>query len=617
MSKRILLIENDLGFANDVKTGLERLGATVEVVTDGPNGLERATVSVPDLILLTIELPGMNGFLVCKKIKKGVGLSEIPLIILSSEASEETFEQHKKLKTHAEDYVHKPITFDALLEHVKNFVSFTPQGLGFAPRTQELQDDEIVIEDEAILPATSEEPEVRLSSPPLSEPTLTPPRVEEQDASNSLLPSEPVLEFEPSTPPAEPSGVSEQTEGEQESTGAMQVAGPSPAPDIMPMEEEGPSEELVQALQELKRIKERLAAAERALQDTKSAKAKESGISGREFLDLRERLNRKDRELLDLKDQINARDKQLVEANDNLLKIARDLEDAKDRYQALDRESDKTKALIETLTLDKESAKKRGDDLKSRLERTDAKLKIREAELGQIENTRAKEIEELKRETERRSNDQAQAHHAALNELRVTLQSDAEEKIGELEGKYQAELKEARAAREHDLQAAQAAHEQELQAAQAAREQELQALSEQLEGQYASEIYARNQEHLKDMAKLNRALFEVETKFTAAEEKIEKIEESEQSLQEALNRMTAELEAKTAEVTGEQARHQEALDLVKREHEQRYALVEERANSLQNSLEQASLKLDTDNKSFERVREALAMGLGVIDQRDR
>jgi DNA-binding response OmpR family regulator len=615
MSKRILLIDNDLGFANEVKAGLEHLGANVEVVSDGPNGLERATVSVPDLILLTIELPGMNGFLVCKKIKKGAGLSEIPLIILSSEASEETFEQHKKLKTHAEDYVHKPVTFDQLLEHVKKFISFAPQGLGFAPAIQELRDDEIVLEDENMPPLASEEPEVRLSEAPLSEPTLL--RTDERNVSSSPFASEPAAAIEGPSIPAVPSAEREQIEGEPESTGQMHVAEPSPVPELLPVEEESANEELVQTLEELQRVKERLAVAERALQETKSAKAKESGISGREFLDLRERLNRKDRELLDLKDQINARDKQLVEANDNLLKIARDLEDAKDRYQALERESDKAKALIETLTSDKESAKKRGEDLKSRLERTDAKLKAREAELSQFGSARVKEIEDLKREIERRSNEEAQVHHAALNELRVTLQSDAEERIRELEGKYQTELQEARTARGRDLREAQETHQQELQATQTAREQEMRALSEQLESQHASEIQARNQEHLKDMAKLNRALFEVETKFTAAEEKIEKVEESEKSLKEALNQMTAELEAKAAELSAEQARHQEAFDLLKREHEQRYASVEERANSLQNSLEQASLKLDADNKSFERVREALAMGLGVIDQRDK
>src|SRR5262249_25263833 len=71
---------------------------------------------------LSIELPRMNGFSVCNKLKKDASLKDIPLVIMSSESSEETFEQHKKLRTRAEDYVHKPIAFGELLERIRAFV---------------------------------------------------------------------------------------------------------------------------------------------------------------------------------------------------------------------------------------------------------------------------------------------------------------------------------------------------------------------------------------------------------------------------------------------------------------------------------------------------------------
>ena len=60
MSQRILLFDSDQSFADDVRSNFERLGATVDVVDDGPRGLELAEGSKPDLILLSIELPGMN-----------------------------------------------------------------------------------------------------------------------------------------------------------------------------------------------------------------------------------------------------------------------------------------------------------------------------------------------------------------------------------------------------------------------------------------------------------------------------------------------------------------------------------------------------------------------------
>ena len=140
MPQKILVIENDSDFAGELEVGFKQLGAEVEVVNDGPTGLERAAESRPDLILLTIELPGMNGFMVCKKIKKSPGMQDIPLIILSSEASEETFEQHKNLRTRAEEYIRKPVSFDALVEKVRQFL----------PLEEEVEEAEdfIEIEDE-------------------------------------------------------------------------------------------------------------------------------------------------------------------------------------------------------------------------------------------------------------------------------------------------------------------------------------------------------------------------------------------------------------------------------------------------------------------------------------
>src|SRR5207344_3545612 len=49
-------------------------------------------------------------------------LKDVPLIIMSSESSDDTFEQHRKLRTRAEDYVHKPIAFGELLEHMRPYV---------------------------------------------------------------------------------------------------------------------------------------------------------------------------------------------------------------------------------------------------------------------------------------------------------------------------------------------------------------------------------------------------------------------------------------------------------------------------------------------------------------
>src|SRR3974390_1085137 len=140
MSTKVLVFESDPAFAGELRTELGNLGCITTVVDDGNVGLQQAASDKPDLILLSIELPRMNGFSVCNKLKKDPNLKDVPLIIMSSESSDETFEQHKKLRTRAEDYVHKPVAFGELLQHIRPFVA-----IGAAPGEGE---GAIVIDDE-------------------------------------------------------------------------------------------------------------------------------------------------------------------------------------------------------------------------------------------------------------------------------------------------------------------------------------------------------------------------------------------------------------------------------------------------------------------------------------
>ncbi|HEY3594331.1 MAG TPA: response regulator, partial [Polyangiaceae bacterium] len=121
MPTKVLVFESDPAFAGELRTELGRLGMVAQVVDDGNAGLNAAADEKPDLILLSIELPRMNGFSVCNKLKKDPGLKDVPLIIMSSDSSDETFEQHRKLRTRAEGYVHKPIAFGELLEHMRPY----------------------------------------------------------------------------------------------------------------------------------------------------------------------------------------------------------------------------------------------------------------------------------------------------------------------------------------------------------------------------------------------------------------------------------------------------------------------------------------------------------------
>src|SRR5580700_11403042 len=123
MPTKVLVFESDIVFAGELRSELGSLGCTITVVDDGNVGLQQAASEKPDLILLSIELPRMNGFSVCDELKKDQELKDVTLIIMSSESSDETFEQHKKLRTRAEAYVHKPIAFGQLLQEIDPFVA--------------------------------------------------------------------------------------------------------------------------------------------------------------------------------------------------------------------------------------------------------------------------------------------------------------------------------------------------------------------------------------------------------------------------------------------------------------------------------------------------------------
>lgn len=127
MSKTILLIENDASFATELSDALEAIGFQARVTGDGKHGLDLALDLRPDAIVLCVELPKLSGYSICNKIKKEEALKGIPLILTSSEATDEVFEDHKKLKVRAEEYLIKPYVPAVLLERLTRLIGM-PEG---------------------------------------------------------------------------------------------------------------------------------------------------------------------------------------------------------------------------------------------------------------------------------------------------------------------------------------------------------------------------------------------------------------------------------------------------------------------------------------------------------
>lgn len=123
--KKILLIDDDPDFVEAVKVIVEKGGYEVRVAYDGQEGLEAVAEEKPDLIVLDVMMPVMNGHETCARLKKDKETAEIPVILLTAVADRvttSTYTHRDMLESEAEDYMPKPVEPKELLELIKNWL---------------------------------------------------------------------------------------------------------------------------------------------------------------------------------------------------------------------------------------------------------------------------------------------------------------------------------------------------------------------------------------------------------------------------------------------------------------------------------------------------------------
>lgn len=113
--KTILVVEDEKAIADILVFNLQREGYDTIVAYDGTEGLRRALEDAPDLILLDVMLPGMDGFEVCKRVRET--FHNTPIIMLT--AREEETDKVMGLELGADDYITKPFSMRELMARVK------------------------------------------------------------------------------------------------------------------------------------------------------------------------------------------------------------------------------------------------------------------------------------------------------------------------------------------------------------------------------------------------------------------------------------------------------------------------------------------------------------------
>jgi CheY-like chemotaxis protein len=120
--KRIVAVDDDEDYIYIIKTVLEREGYEVEGLTCGRECLRRVRELKPDLLILDVIMPDMDGWEVCRKIKESPSTSSIPVLILSIRSDGRDVERSLKY-ARADSHLAKPIEFKELTRTVKELLT--------------------------------------------------------------------------------------------------------------------------------------------------------------------------------------------------------------------------------------------------------------------------------------------------------------------------------------------------------------------------------------------------------------------------------------------------------------------------------------------------------------
>jgi two-component system cell cycle response regulator DivK len=123
MSKRILYIEDNPDNRLLVRRVLQAEGYTVLEANDGQSGMTVAAETQPDLILMDINLPEIDGYEVTARLKQLPGISHVPIVAVTANVMKG--DREKTLAAGCDGYIQKPIDIDLLPEQIERFLKRT------------------------------------------------------------------------------------------------------------------------------------------------------------------------------------------------------------------------------------------------------------------------------------------------------------------------------------------------------------------------------------------------------------------------------------------------------------------------------------------------------------
>ena len=117
VSHKILIVEDEVDIATLVSFNLQRAGYAVDMVHDGREGLEKILKDQPDLVVLDLMLPGMDGFSILKEMQRDTRANTIPVLMLT--AKSQIDDRIRGLESGVDDYLTKPFSPKELILRVQ------------------------------------------------------------------------------------------------------------------------------------------------------------------------------------------------------------------------------------------------------------------------------------------------------------------------------------------------------------------------------------------------------------------------------------------------------------------------------------------------------------------
>ena len=141
---RILVVDDEPDIVKLLKSSLEAEGYEVLTAADGEEGFRMAQTEKPDLIILDLLLPKLNGYEVCTKLKQNSNTSQIPVIFVTS--LDEMDEELKGFEVGGVDYITKPVIPELVLARVRTHLKLnevTEQLAQYSQRMEKMLDNKL------------------------------------------------------------------------------------------------------------------------------------------------------------------------------------------------------------------------------------------------------------------------------------------------------------------------------------------------------------------------------------------------------------------------------------------------------------------------------------------